>query len=401
MKFKIYVGILLSFIFILTLNAISFSLTIGITRPFENLSQNSEYDWLNLAIPQIIYDAFFPIYDVSFDTTDKDILIRGRFTQIKGGINLTIYVYWNNGKDVTSSIIIGNPYDPLSMRDSIVKFISSQLSLPEPDLFSYSRDALMNYYKGIYYKYIGEMTYGDSSYPSQSPWRLAINYLRKAVELSPEFKDAYRELALSFRKTKWYAEEVKAWSFYINLATDIEIRKVSPYISEAYFNLAYSFYKKGRQDVALSYLTEAVNYDPQNVKAHYWLARIYYDMGKLYESKKEWDKVISLSPDYKSAKYFKEKVEKALKYGKEAYEYFEKGYLAYKNGDIDLAIDYINRAMKLNYKFVDTYYWLGRIEIERGNYKRAINYLQKGLNVDPSNKKMLYLIKLAKSKLNK
>ncbi len=399
---KRFLYIAVFFVFLFSYFAISaFPLSINIYRPFQNLTENDDLDWLNLAFPQIIYDTLFPGYDVVFSGPAKDVNIGGHFSAMKGGVILTVEMAWKNGKRDVSSIVIGNPHDPLSIRDTLSSFILQKLSLGEMELPECPPDALMAYYKGVYYKYIGEQTYGNSSYPSQAPWKLAINYLRESIKVAPKFKDAYRELALSFKATKWYSEEVKAWSFYMNLATDYEKKKVARYVSDAYFNLAYSFYEKGRKDVALSYLLEAVNYNPQNIKAHYWLGRLYYDLGRLKEAENEWNIVMSIDPNYKSAKYFKEKVKKALLYGKEAYDYFEKGYLAYKRGNIDLAIDYINKAMELNYKFMDTYYWLGRIEIERGNYKEALKYLYQGLEVNPSDKKILYLIKVAKSKLNK
>ncbi len=398
---SLYNVIVFVLLFLLFFAIPTFSLTINIYRPFQNLTQNDDLDWLNLAFPQIIYDTLFPYYDVRFSGSAGDINIGGNFSGIKGGVSLTLNIAWRDGRKDVSSIIIGNPHDPLSIRNALSDFILQKLSLKEVILPEYPPDALMAYYKGVYYKYIGEQTYGDSSYPSQAPWKIAINYLREAVKRAPNFKDAYRELALAFKKTKWYSEEVKAWSFYVNLATEYEKKKVSNYISEAYFNLAYSFYEKGRKDVALSYLLESVSYNPENIKAHYWLGRLYYDLGKLKEAENEWNIVMSIDPNYKSAKYFREKVEKALKYGKEAYDYFERGYLEYKKGNIDLAVDYINKAMDLNYKFMDTYYWLGRIEIERGNYKEALKYLKQGLEVNPSDKKILYLIKVAKSKLNK
>ncbi len=398
---SLYRIILLTALFLFFLNITSYGLTINIVRPFENLTQSDKFDWLNIAFPQMIYDAFFPEYDVAFDKTGRDITIKGRFNSFKGGLVLTIDILWKDGKRDISSLVIGNPNAPLSMRNTLSDFIVQKLSLPEITLPLYPQDALLAYYKGVYYKYIGEETYKDSSYPSQPPWTLTINYLREAVKVAQNFKEAYRELAFAFRETKWYSEEVKAWSLYIAFANEYEKKKVAKYISPAYFNLAYSFYKRGRKDIALSYLTEAVTYDQQNIKAHYWLARTYYDLNRLKDAKKEWDIVIAMDPNYKSAKYFREKVEKALKYGKEAYDYFEKGYLAYKKGDIDLAVDYLNKAMELNYKFMDTYYWLGRIEIERGRYKEALIYLKQGLEVNPSDKKILYLIKLARSKLKK
>ncbi len=398
---SLYTIFFVALVFSLFLSTVSFSLGINIYRPFQNLTKNDDFDWLNLAFPQIIYDTLFPNYDVEFSSSVKDVNISGRFSSIKGGIVLTVDIIRKNGSNDTSSLIIGNPHAPLSIRNALSNFIMAKLHLKAVELPVYPEDALMAYYRGVYYKYIGEETYKNSSYPSQAPWKIAINYLREAVKVAPNFKEAYRELALAFKETKWYSEEVRAWSFYVNLANDYEKKKVAKFISTAYFNLAYSFYKKGRKDVAISYLQESISYNPKNIKAHYWLARTYYDLGKLKEAENEWNIVISLNANYKSAKYFKEKVEKALKYGKEAYDYFEKGYLAYKRGDIDLAIDYMNKAMELNYKFMDTYYWLGRIEIERGNYKGALNYLKQGLEVDPNDKKILYLIKVAKRKLNK
>ncbi len=400
-KKSLYTIFLLTLAFSLLLPSVSFSLSINIYRPFQNLTKNDDFDWLNLALPQVIYDTLFPKYDVVFSSSVKDMNISGRFSSIKGGIVLTVDIVRKNGNSDTSSLIIGNPHAPLFIRDSLSNFIMEKLNLKAVELPVYPEDALMAYYRGVYYKYIGEETYGDSSYPSQAPWKIAINYLREAVRVAPNFKEAYRELALAFKETKWYSEEVRAWSFYVNLANDYEKKKVADFISTAYFNLAYSFYEKGRKDVAVSYLEEAVHYNPKNIKAHYWLARTYYDLGELKEAEKEWNIVIAVDPNYKGAKYFKEKVEKALKYGKEAYEYFEKGYLAYKKGNINLAVDYMNKAMELNYKFMEPYYWLGRIEIERGNYKEALKYLKWGLGINPKDKRILYLTKIANAKLAK
>ena len=389
---------IISLVFILIFSTCSFALTVSINKPFKNFTKNTDFDWISIAAPQILIDAFYPLREIALISGNGDISISGQLYQAQGGVRIDYHILKRYEKREDVVQIISNPHDALSMRNAIVNFIFRKLNLAQPVLTNYPKDALYAYYQGVFNKYIGEEIYKDSSFPTQVPWSYAINYLKEATKLAPNFKEAYRELAYSYKKTRWYSEEIKAWTFYLNLANDIEKEKVSPDISQAYFYLAYSFYRKGRIDIASEYFKESIKYNFSNMKSHYWMGRIYYNMDKLNEAKKEWEIVLSLDPSNKDAKYFKYKTEKAMIYGKKAWDKFEKGYMAYKNKRYNEAIDYLNEAMELNYNLMDTYYILGRLEIEIGNIDQALFYLKQGLSVNPNDKKIIYLIKLAKQK---
>ena len=71
----------------------------------------------------------------------------------------------------------------------------------------------------------------------------------------------------------------------------------------------------------------------------------------------------------------------------------------FKNGQIDMAIDYFNKCLSLDQNYVDGYYQLGLVYLNKGNLEEAKQNLEKVIEIAPesgmaeSAKKMLESIK--------
>ena len=81
-----------------------------------------------------------------------------------------------------------------------------------------------------------------------------------------------------------------------------------------------------------------------------------------------------MDPHYPRAQYFFDKVEASIKYGKEAYNLYEQGFNEYEKKNFGKAIDYYREAIKLNSRFVEAYYWMGRVYFDTGDYQQATRY---------------------------
>jgi tetratricopeptide (TPR) repeat protein len=127
----------------------------------------------------------------------------------------------------------------------------------------------------------------------------------------------------------------------------------------AYFRLGYAAYQKNETDLAIDYLKEAIRINPDIVGPHYWLGRLYYEIGELEQARQSWQQVIRIDPGYQRAQYFLKKTNGAIRYGKQAYEHYEAGYNYYEQGLYQQALAEYQQAIQYNNNFTDAYYLIG------------------------------------------
>jgi len=244
-------------------------------------------------------------------------------------------------------------------------------------------------------------TYAGVNYPNKELWVEAIEYGERAIEADPNFIEAHYYLAQIYQYTNWYYREAREWAKYIEL---IQSKKaISPdtkkKLAFAYYRLGYSAYQREDFDECILYLQESVRTNPSMVESFYWLGRVFYEKDRLRDSLSAWQKVLELNPYYPRARYFFEKVENSIKYGKKAYEHYESGYNLYAQKLYERAINEYRQSVKYNPNFSLPYYWLGRIYFERGNYQEAVNNWNEVLRLEPENTKAEYWLKEAKKQL--
>lgn len=243
--------------------------------------------------------------------------------------------------------------------------------------------------------------YQGANYPGRKLWTEAIELAEEAIAIDPDFVEAHYYLALMFQHTNWYYREAEQWNRYLSLIerTDLSSPQVKQNLAHAYYRLGYNSYEHGDYDQSLIYFLNSIKEYPDYIDSNYWAARVFYEIDDLENSLYYWNRVLELDRFYPRAQYFHDKVEASLKYGKEAYSWYEQGYNEYEKRNYSRAIDSYRQAVRLNPKFIDAYYWLGRVYFDAGDYQQAINNYTQVLNLEPGNAKADYWVKEAQRKL--
>ncbi len=240
-------------------------------------------------------------------------------------------------------------------------------------------------------------TYQGAHYPGRELWADAIDYAQQALQIDPDFIEGNYYLALMYQYTNWYYREAEQWEKYLELIerADLTSPQVKQNLAHAYYRLGYNSYEKGNYEQSLIYFLNSIREYPDLIDSNYWTARVFYETDDLENSLFYWGRVLELDPDYPRAQYFYDKVKASIKYGKEAYNWYEQGYNYYHGRNYERAIDSYRQAIKLNAGFVDAYYWLGRVYFETGNYNQAIQNYRRVLELEPDNTKADYWLKEA------
>jgi tetratricopeptide (TPR) repeat protein len=217
------------------------------------------------------------------------------------------------------------------------------------------------------------------------------------LEIDPDFIEGNYYLALMYQYTNWYYREAEQWKKYLELIerADLTSPQVKQNLAHAYYRLGYNSYEKGNYEQSLIYFLNSIREYPDLIDSNYWTARVFYETDDLENSLFYWGRVLELDPDYPRAQYFYDKVKASIKYGKEAYNWYEQGYNYYHGRNYDRAIDSYRQAIKLNPGFIEAYYWLGRVYFETGNYNQAIQNYRRVLELEPDNTKADYWLKEA------
>lgn len=244
-------------------------------------------------------------------------------------------------------------------------------------------------------------SYQGANYPGRKLWTEAIELAQQAIALDPDFVEAHYYLALMYQYTNWYYREAEQWSKYLSYIEKIDLTspQAKQNLAYAYYRLGYNSYQKGDYEESLIYFLNSIKEYPDLIDSNYWAARVFYEVDDLENSLFYWRRVLELDPNYPRAQYFLNKVEASLKYGKEAYKWYEQGYNEYEKMNYGLAINCYQEAIRLNPRFVDAYYWLARIYFEMGDYREATHYYQQVLTLDPTNAQAGYWLKEAQRRL--
>jgi len=243
----------------------------------------------------------------------------------------------------------------------------------------------------------------DAHYPGRKLWAEAIDYAQKALGIDPNFIEAHYYLALIFQHTNWYYREAEEWNIYLSLIERTDLTSASLQVKQnlahAYYRLGYTSYQKGDYEQSLIYFLNSIKEYPELIDSNYWAARVFYETGDLENSLLYWGRILDLDPNYPKAQYFYDKVQASIKYGKEAYNWYEQGYNYYESKNFNRAIEAYREAIRLNPRFADAYYWLARVYFETRDYNQAISYYREVLNLQPDNTKADYWLKESQRQL--
>ena len=264
-----------------------------------------------------------------------------------------------------------------------------------------SSEALINYYKALDFRDRAIKEYQGVDYPSKKLWAQAINYGEKAIALDPQYFEAYYLLAEIYNRTRWTAKEVDTLTKFIQLVEDNQLKskRIYPQIAQAYFKLGYSFYSRKELDQAIEYFNLSIQYNPNLLEPHIYLTMAYYDKGEMDLAFKESEEVLRIDPQNQEISWLFKKVEQSHKYGQKAYENYEKGYLAYKEGNYTEAINYFRSSISNNPEFKEPRYFLALTYYNIADYDNSISQWEEVIRLDPfDNSARLYLNKALEEK---
>jgi len=131
-----------------------------------------------------------------------------------------------------------------------------------------------------------------------------------------------------------------------------EAIRLNPKDAEAYYNRGKAYEKKGDYDKAIANYTEAIRLDPKLALAH-------NNLGVAYANKGDWDKAIA---DCTEAIRLDPKLEEV---------YNNRGAMYFCKGDLDAAIADYNEAIRLGPKNGAAYYWRGCVYEVKGKSENA------------------------------
>ncbi len=192
----------------------------------------------------------------------------------------------------------------------------------------------------------------------------SVKYLRKGLEIHPNYTQGWVLLGNAYLKYKDY---IAAASCYENA---LRINNAS---TDALNNLLYTAQqaeKDNKIDIAIALFNKTLTYKKD-------VSDIVLSISDCYLKANKIDSAIFLvKAQYKDSK-------NEYKYLAKLGEIFGK-YL----NNLDLALDYFNKSLSLNNKYLSSNENIGIVYGLKKDYQNSLNYLQKALEIEPNNKRI-------------
>ena len=185
--------------------------------------------------------------------------------------------------------------------------------------------------RGLSYAYAGE-------------YQQALTDFNKAIELQPNFRDAYISRCENYRRLGDYQKALSDCDRAI---------EIDPNYARSYLNRGSILDQTGDQQGALASYTKAIELDPQLVEAYFNRGSIRYDLQDMPGAIADLTKAIELQPDYAQA-------------------YNLRGYARSQTQDIQGALDDYNKAIALQPDLASAYINRGVARYQMGDRQGGI-----------------------------
>jgi len=181
-----------------------------------------------------------------------------------------------------------------------------------------------------------------------------ITAYRKAIELNPNYADAYNGLGNALYNQKKLDEAIAAYRKAIEL---------NPNYADAYKGLGNALYKQEKLDEAIAAYRKAIQLNPNYAAAYNNLGNALKVQKKLDEAIAAYRKAIQLDSNF-------------------AFPYNGLGNALYKQKKLDEAIAAYRKAIQLDPNHAYAYNGLGLVFQEQGKFKEAIEQFKKSIALD-------------------
>ncbi|MDK2907237.1 MAG: hypothetical protein PWQ66_1198, partial [Petrotoga sp.] len=219
----------------------------------------------------------------------------------------------------------------------------------------------------------------------------AIEAFDKAIEINPQFAEAWINKGVDLAELERYEEALKAFDKAI---------EIKPQYAQAWFKKGFALGELGKYEEALKAYEKAIEINPQDDVA--WFAKGFAlsKLARYEEVLKAFDKAIEINPQDAIAWFAKgfalsklARYEEALKAYKKAIEinpqediaWLAKGFSLTELGRYEEAVEAYEKAIEINSQVPMTYIAytnLGELFFKLGNLKEASENVEKALNID-------------------
>ena len=254
-----------------------------------------------------------------------------------------------------------------------------------------SEKSIKHYTKAIELKpdFPEAYTNRGNAYIIRDDYDNAIKDYNRAIQLKSDYANAYHNRGNVYTKMGKYDSSIKDYGMAIQLGHDdpniyygrgvvynrigdferaIEdfdkVIQFKPNDADAYYERAASYYNKGAIDFAIEDFTAVIRLTPDRIQAHYYRGLAYSIKGAYDLAIEDLTTTIQLKPDYAEA-------------------YHDRGVAHYQRGEIDLAIEDYNKAIQQNPDCPEVYYNRGIAYEKKDNVDSAIKNYDKAIELKP------------------
>jgi tetratricopeptide (TPR) repeat protein len=158
-------------------------------------------------------------------------------------------------------------------------------------------------------------------------WADAVAAYSKAIELNPQYAEAYNNRGIANDDMGNYNQSIKDYNKAIELNSQY---------AKAYNNRGVAYYNLGNYNQAIKDYNKAIELNPQYAEAFNNRGAAYNNRGNYNQAIKDYNKAIEFNPQYAEA-------------------YHNRGLTYYKLGNYNQAIKDYNKAIELNPQYAKAY----------------------------------------------
>ncbi|MGA3163237.1 MAG: tetratricopeptide repeat protein [Verrucomicrobiota bacterium] len=183
----------------------------------------------------------------------------------------------------------------------------------------------------------------------------AIEHYQKAIEIKPNYAEAYYNLGRLFAGQGRFAEAIG----YYQRALEIK-----PNLAEAHYNLGIVLDRQGKPGEAIDHYQKALAINPDYAEAHNNLGMVLARQGQSAEAIRHFQQALEIKPDYAEA-------------------HNNLGNALGDQGRYAEAAEHYRKAIEFKRDYAEAYYNLGNALALQGKYAEAIGHFQKALQFKP------------------
>ena len=186
----------------------------------------------------------------------------------------------------------------------------------------------------------------------------AIAHYREALQVDPTYAPAYNNLGLIQAGRGEFENAIEHYR---------QALRINPAYADAHTNLGNALVSRGEVEEAIYHFRQALRINPSDMKTHNNLGLVLANHGELEEAIRHFTRALE-SSSFKSEAHF---------------VHFNLANALAARGQLDEATKHYQEALKIQPRFAEAHYSLGRILAERGQLKEAIDHFRQAINLKP------------------